>query len=748
MVDWSMGEDEATSREEEPVPQVLVIESRGGERDERAVLLGREMTLLRRGCGGDVERAAQLIRQHDGCVATIALEGLPMTLELGGLRRPHAQAARLPACARRSLVVDGHGIRSAFQRWGLMLAARAEPGLFAHRRVLMMPGLNHDGVAQGLLRVTGRLRYADPALFFGLPRVPGVGSRRSLQQAAPATLRGLADAPFEMFTPDADSPPSPRVAGLCRRADLLAGDAKLIRRHAPPALAHKTVVVDTATEDDIDDFRRRGVSILVTLMPALEGPGLPARHGAATIEAMLAAARPDPDLPLAEDTYLELMGQIEWMPSILYLQPGERDLRRFAFVIHPLSVGFIHRDPLFRWTRWLPDRLVEWVAARLPPLYLARITGAVSPASGQRVEGHLYSLGATPRQMMAMGERATYRRLNLIARMAERRGARIMGLGAFTSVVGDAGVTVARQAGIAVTSGNSLTVAATLEAAKQAVRMMGVEDLRRGTAMVIGATGSIGAVCARLLAQAIGDVVLVSIEPERLIELKRRIVAETPGARVVVATRSWELLPRCDLVVTTTSAFGQRVLDISRCKPGAVICDVARPPDVQAAEAALRPDVLVIESGEVIIPGEIDFGYDIGLPRGTAYACLAETALLAMEGRFENFTIGRELEMEKVKEIFRLFRKHGFRIAGLRSFGQLVTEEDVAARREEAVRLADDPTLLEDAHRRAAAALAEMPTTAKGVGGRRRRRRRSWPGALLGLLLRRPATSRRPARPP
>ena len=106
-----------------------------------------------------------------------------------------------------------------------------------------------------------------------------------------------------------------------------------------------------------------------------------------------------------------------------------------------------------------------------------------------------------------------------------------MGLGAFTSVVGDAGITVANESDIAVTSGNSLTVAATLEAAKQAVIKMGAEDLTQGKAMIVGATGSIASVCARLLAQAIGNVVLVSIEPEKLIELKRIIQEETPGAQ-------------------------------------------------------------------------------------------------------------------------------------------------------------------------------------------------------------------------
>ena len=70
--------------------------------------------------------------------------------------------------------------------------------------------------------------------------------------------------------------------------------------------------------------------------------------------------------------------------------------------------------------------------------------------------------------------------------------------------------------------------------------------------------------------------------------------------------------------------------------------------------------MLVIESGEVLIPGDIDFGFDIGLPPKTAYACLAETALLAMEGRFEDYTLGATSRWSASGRIYRLFKKHQF----------------------------------------------------------------------------------------
>jgi predicted amino acid dehydrogenase len=280
--------------------------------------------------------------------------------------------------------------------------------------------------------------------------------------------------------------------------------------------------------------------------------------------------------------------------------------------------------------------------------------------------------------------------------------------------VGDAGVTVARHSPIPVTSGNSLTVSATLGAAKQACRKMGMDPARL-RAMIIGATGSIGSICARMIAQSTRDVVLVSIEPARLIDLECQILAEAPGTRVVVATRPGRFLRECDVVVSATSAFGERVLDISECKPGAIVCDVARPPDITPEEAALRPDVLVIEGGEVLIPGEVDFGYDIGLPPKVSYACLAETALLAMDGRFESFTLGRELEVEKIKEIYRLFRKHGFELAGLRSLGEFQTDAHLEDKRALAARFRDDPVLFDKTRREAARRMAQIPARSKGV---------------------------------
>ncbi|MBC7877149.1 MAG: shikimate dehydrogenase, partial [Anaerolineales bacterium] len=114
-------------------------------------------------------------------------------------------------------------------------------------------------------------------------------------------------------------------------------------------------------------------------------------------------------------------------------------------------------------------------------------------------------------------------------------------------------------------------------------------------------------------------------------------------------------------------------------QPGSVVCDVARPRDVSAMVAAVRDDILVIDGGMVDVPGTVDFHFNFGFPEGKAYACMAETIALALEGRFEDYTVGRDITLERVQDITAIAEKHGFRMSGFRSFEREVTTEQIEA---------------------------------------------------------------------
>ena len=114
-------------------------------------------------------------------------------------------------------------------------------------------------------------------------------------------------------------------------------------------------------------------------------------------------------------------------------------------------------------------------------------------------------------------------------------------------------------------------------------------------------------------------------------------------------------------------------------KPGAVVCDVARPADVHPSVLQQRKDVLVLEGGLVQFPDEIAFGSNLGCRPGVGLACLSETVLLALEGDFNDYSIGVRIPLETIEYLRALGEKHGFGLAALHSGGQEITREEIDA---------------------------------------------------------------------
>ena len=361
----------------------------------------------------------------------------------------------------------------------------------------------------------------------------------------------------------------------------------------------------------------------------------------------------------------------------------------FAFIIHPIDPK---RDVSRKFPflgRMLNDKQIDFFSTFFPPVYISEITGITSEATGKEIKGWFIACPFTPRRMMELSERTVYRKIIQTGRLAEKLGAQILGLGAFTSVVGDAGITIAKALDVPVTTGDSYTVTVAVDAVRQAAQAMQI-PLNTATAAVVGATGTIGQVCAELLADDVERLYLIGRRQEALEELHDRLTVRAktlrPGsalAELIVSTKM-NVLADAQLILTVTSAIHD-VIRPEFLLPGSVVCDVARPRDVSAMVAATRDDILVIDGGMVDVPGPADFHFNFGFPPRKAYACMAETIALALEGRFEDYTLGKHLTRERVEEIDAMAKKHGFRLSGFRSFEREVTLQQIETVRRNAI---------------------------------------------------------------
>lgn len=351
----------------------------------------------------------------------------------------------------------------------------------------------------------------------------------------------------------------------------------------------------------------------------------------------------------------------------------------FAFIIHPIDPkrDVARKYPLLG--KLLTEGQINFFSRFFPPVYISEINGVRSIATGRELRGWFIACPFTPKTMMRLPVETVYRKITACGHMAEQLGARLLGLGAYTSVVGDAGETIAQRLDVPVTNGDAYTVYMAVEAVREAARRMDI-NMAEASAAVVGATGTIGSVCAEILARDVPDLTVIGRRAAALDAVRDRCAGQRA---LVTASTDISAVYRADLILTVTSAT-HAVIEPQHLRPGAVVCDVARPRDVSARVAQVRDDVLVIEGGMVEVPGPVAFGFDFGFPPGKSYACMAETMALALEGRYEDYSVGKHIDVARVREIGAIAARHGFRMSGFRSFERAVTDTQIERVRERA----------------------------------------------------------------
>lgn len=355
-------------------------------------------------------------------------------------------------------------------------------------------------------------------------------------------------------------------------------------------------------------------------------------------------------------------------------------MEKFAFLVHPLTVEDIAKK--YRIAKRMSPRMVGEVFRRRRPWVISEITG-IKSATGAEAVGWFVVVPLLPRQFHELEEEYVLEKIIKACNVAHSEGARIVGLGAFTAMPGGGGVELARQVDIPVTTGNTYTTATAIEGARKAAELMGIEPAA-GTLAVVGATGSIGSACAAILGPDFGHVHLVGRDTERLGDVADQVERLAPG-RVSIATDVRTALADADVVISVTGAAGT-VIEPDFIKAGAVVCDVARPRDVSRQVSKARDDVLVIDGSIVKPPGAVRFNLDFGPPPGMCEGCVGETIILALEGRYEPYTLGKNITVDKVAEMTGWAAKHGFELAGLRRLEQLMSYAEIRAIKANAAR--------------------------------------------------------------
>jgi acetylornithine/succinyldiaminopimelate/putrescine aminotransferase/predicted amino acid dehydrogenase len=476
-------------------------------------------------------------------------------------------------------------------------------------------------------------------------------------------------------------------------------------RVAPTLSSHGTIRLEPSAfieEAELDHFVAAFERLLRILKDArvdvlLGGPPPPE-----SARATIAAAVPPP------------------LPSVSTATPHA------AFLAHFLEPGDLRSwEPrLAAWSDHECEDLLDRTMPVLEPFDVKAQT--IRSATGAEVNLHVVGVPLLPAQVIrAMREGKEERPLELVRLAVERAratGARVVGFGGYTSIVSRS-CTAFVEDELALTSGNSLTAAAALDALFSTAASMGIEPSRARLG-VVGGAGNLGAVLAEVAADRVPEIVLIgrpaaesrladtaaSIYESALRRLARggeaaaygvaRALADLPATRELMGpetrtprpvlagsgARLYAALARsvardlaerapvrlatdmaelrsCTLILSATNAPRPVIKPEHIGDAPVVIADVATPRDVDPAVIRERPRARVLSGGLVSLPAgqAIDLG---GLPLapGQVHGCLAETLLLGLERAREHFSYG-PLRADNVRRAAELARKHGFLFA-------------------------------------------------------------------------------------
>lgn len=382
---------------------------------------------------------------------------------------------------------------------------------------------------------------------------------------------------------------------------------------------------------------------------------------------------------------------------------------RFAFLVHPLAwKDYPRLDPSLA---ILTEKQLATLSSSLADNFKPFVIGEtrVVANNGKAAYGEFILVPRRADELKAAPRHEAIRQIREGVEVAQKRGAKIVGLGAYTSVVTEGGLYLKNDSLPALTTGNSYTVVAACETVRRAAAERNW-TLALRTVAVVGAGGAIGRAVSILLAGEVGRLILAGNpeHPEQsrlnllyvagciassIGEIRRRQdlaqgsvaswIAEHRWTRLAnpdrnsliklgeeliqrtgVVTLSTDLdtvLPQADIVVCCTSST-ERLVRADNLGPDAIVCDISRPSNVSPDLAASRPDVMVLNGGVIRLPQDSSLGFSTFLPPGHAYACMAETIMMAMDQRYHHASLGFDLSLPWIFELEQLARELDFEV--------------------------------------------------------------------------------------
>mgnify|MGYP001427530936 CR=1 FL=1 len=274
-------------------------------------LFGEKVIIEREGTDGDVEKAIARFTELDGQVDAFGVGGIDLWVQMGEKRYPIHDAQKLVKNVHQTPVVDGSGLKNTLEHMVVQALIDELGPQMASGRVLITVGVDRYGMTLDFFEHDYEVVCGD--LMFALGISIPVHTLKQLHLLAKFLVPIATRLPLKMLYPTGEKQDEivPKFTKYYEWADVIAGDCHYIRRHMPPNLQGKIIVTNTTTLKDLELFRERGVTHVVTTTPQLDGRSF----GTNMMEAALTAVA-GKNRPLSHAELSDMLQQLKMKPAV------------------------------------------------------------------------------------------------------------------------------------------------------------------------------------------------------------------------------------------------------------------------------------------------------------------------------------------------------------------------------------------------------------------------------------------------
>lgn len=298
--------------------RIVSVSVGSSKRDHTAEIeiFGEKFIIERIGTDGDFKKALQMIKDLDGKVDAFGMGGIDLYVYGGNKRYIIKDAIPFKKAAQKTPIVDGSGLKNTLER--KVIRYLAENGIidFKGRKVLMTCAMDRFGMAQAFVQEGADLTIGDFIFLLDIP-IP-LKSLNVLYFLAAILAPIVVKLPFSIIYPVGKEQEviKDKHSKYYRNAEIIAGDYLFIKKYMPVDMKGKIIITNTVTAEDVKLMKERGVELLVTTTPELNGRSF----GTNVMEAVLVCIAGKAPEDMTPEDYNTLLDKIGFKPRIEYLQ--------------------------------------------------------------------------------------------------------------------------------------------------------------------------------------------------------------------------------------------------------------------------------------------------------------------------------------------------------------------------------------------------------------------------------------------